>query len=380
MRRRSAEPSFHVVHCISRSSLGGGPSVVFLLAKSLAKWFPEIRQSVVLPPGGPFVGKFRSLNIPVVEIPFDHLTWSAVPSTKNCLKELQPDILHSHGKGAGLYVRLPFITYGPAIRVHSYHGFHLPENALVRWGYRTSEFRLSRQTDAIVVSSESELDDTARSLPGERSKIHLIPHVVDVRELQSRSKEPLPHAIEEFLKRHRTHHVVGMVARNDPVKNHPLALQTAAEALGQSDRLAFVFIGIDETFPGVKSLQTKFPGRVLAVSSMENTAPLLRRIHCLLLTSRKESSSIISMEAYAFGKPVVATNVEGLRDVVQHGKTGLLSMETPADLSAALLRLVVEPKLYRGLSRHALATATAMNLRSWATSYVMLYRSCRRNA
>lgn len=365
----------NVVHCISRSSLGGGPSVVWLLAKSLATWFPDIRQSVLLPPGGLFVRKFQALDISVVEIPFDRLAWSALTSTKKGLLELQPDILHSHGKGAGLFVRLPFTTYLRAKRVHSYHGFHVPRNVLVRWAYRRSELWLSNLTDAVVVSSESELGDTARSLPGERQKIHLIPHVVDVHDLHHRSREALPPMVEDFFKGNRANQVVGMVARNDPVKNHPLALRAAARALEQSPRLAFVFVGIDGTFPGVNDIQARFPGRVLTVSSLTNTAPLLKRIHCLLLTSHKESSSLSSMEAYAFGKPVVVTDVEGLRDVVKHEETGLLCRETSEDIAAALIRLLAEPKLYRAYSRRALATAKAMNVRSWATAYVDLYRS-----
>jgi len=47
--------------------------------------------------------------------------------------------------------------------------------------------------------------------------------------------------------------------------------------------------------------------------------------------------------AYTFGRPVVATRVGAMADVVRHGETGVLADPTPGDIAQALLELLEDP-------------------------------------
>jgi glycosyltransferase involved in cell wall biosynthesis len=73
---------------------------------------------------------------------------------------------------------------------------------------------------------------------------------------------------------------------------------------------------------------------------------LLQATDIFVLPSRREGLPRSIMEAMAAGKPVVATNVRGSRDLVEHEGTGLLVELGDVDgLAQALLQLIRDPKL-----------------------------------
>jgi glycosyltransferase involved in cell wall biosynthesis len=80
----------------------------------------------------------------------------------------------------------------------------------------------------------------------------------------------------------------------------------------------------------------------------------MARAHMLLMTSVREGWGLVVSECAALGTPTVAYDVPGLRDSVVHGRTGLLTEESPADLSLAMSRLWADPELYEQLVRGGL--------------------------
>ena len=83
-------------------------------------------------------------------------------------------------------------------------------------------------------------------------------------------------------------------------------------------------------------------------------APLEAHVACV--PSRMESFGYVALEAMACARPVVASDIDGLSEVVEHGRSGLLvAPEDPAALAAALDELAVDPALRRrmGDAAHA---------------------------
>jgi glycosyltransferase involved in cell wall biosynthesis len=110
---------------------------------------------------------------------------------------------------------------------------------------------------------------------------------------------------------------------------------------------------------------------------LENIAPLLSRVNALLITSKKEGSPLVVLEAFCLGKPVIGTNVPGIRDLIDPGKNGVLCDETPASLSAATEGLSRNPSLYKKLCEGALTSAAAKDVTAWAGQYYSLYSNKR---
>jgi glycosyltransferase involved in cell wall biosynthesis len=78
----------------------------------------------------------------------------------------------------------------------------------------------------------------------------------------------------------------------------------------------------------------------------------------VLVPSRLEPFGNVAVEAQLAGKPVVASDVQGLPEIVQDGLTGLLvPPDDPAALAAAVGRLLDEPGLAERLAGSGAAAA-----------------------
>jgi len=86
---------------------------------------------------------------------------------------------------------------------------------------------------------------------------------------------------------------------------------------------------------------------------------LLQQMWCKVTTSSKEGWGLTVLEANACGTPVVASNVQGLRDAVRDGETGLLyAYGDIADLTEKVHRVLTDSRLRQSLSKSALEYAS----------------------
>ncbi len=91
-----------------------------------------------------------------------------------------------------------------------------------------------------------------------------------------------------------------------------------------------------------------------------------------MLTSKKEGNPLVVHEAFCFGKPVVATNVEGIRDVIQHDVNGLLAAQEE-DLASAIETMAMRKDVYERLARNAAEIASRVSAAEWAGRYYRIY-------
>lgn len=90
----------------------------------------------------------------------------------------------------------------------------------------------------------------------------------------------------------------------------------------------------------------------------EHKAEMLTSAYCVVNPSMKEGWGIINIEANACGTPVIAANVPGLRDAVQHGESGLLyEYGNIASLTDVLRRILLDSTLHQHLQQGALRFA-----------------------
>lgn len=81
---------------------------------------------------------------------------------------------------------------------------------------------------------------------------------------------------------------------------------------------------------------------VLGRVSDEKRAELMQRSHALAVASVKEGWGLIVTEANGQGTPAVGYDVDGLRDSIKHGKTGLVAKPNPQSLGEAIVALLTD--------------------------------------
>lgn len=102
--------------------------------------------------------------------------------------------------------------------------------------------------------------------------------------------------------------------------------------------------------PKIVTLELADTVKLLDFVSDEKKFELMSRAHVLIVPSLKEGWGLTVPEAGIVRTPAVGYDVAGLRDVIQNGKTGLLSQRSPEAMAAAVTRLLEDKALYELLS------------------------------
>lgn len=149
----------------------------------------------------------------------------------------------------------------------------------------------------------------------------------------------------EFCVGFKEDSVVGIVANfNRDVKRVDLFIKAAAEVIKKFKRVNFLIIGGGKQEKALKSLTRKLgiEQSVFFAGKKDNAVSYIKNFDIGVLTSDSEGFSNVIMEYMAAGIPVVATNVGGNNELVQHGETGLLVAKGDHIAIAKAICLLIE--------------------------------------
>lgn len=271
------------------------------------------------------------------------------------LREFRPDICDTHLSKAGVLGRVAARLAGVPIRIHTFHvnifegydwlSFERPLYlGLERWAARGS--------DRLICLSD-ELGAQLRELGiGEAWQYRAITLGVDLAPFRGAETQiaKARAQIRAELKVPSDAPLVGVIARLAPVKSIKTALQAAALLAQTRPDVHFVFVGEGPSRARLQALarELKIAHLVHFLGLRSDIARLNWAFDCVLLTSLQEGTPISIIENLAASRPVVATDVGGVKRLIAHEKTGLLI--PPRDSKAAtiaLLRVLENPRLAR---------------------------------
>ncbi len=308
----------------------------------------EFSAVVAAPRDGIFFERFRDLGVTVVELPVRRLGLRHLLSTIHLIRTLGIQVVHTHGKGPGLYGRLASRWAGvPA--VHTFHGIHY--GGYSRLGqvlYLALERRLSRLSHTIInVSASQEAEGLSLRL-FEPSQSVVVVNGIDFEELdRTLTSSPVR---RESLGLTADDLVLGSVSRFDPIKRVQTLLQAFQLLVPRIPRLTLLLVGGGGEEERIRCLVAEMGlgKRVIFTGFLENPVRIYPVLDLYVATSLKEGLPLSLVEAMGAGLAVVATNVPGHRDVVVHGETGLLvPPEEPVVLAEAISSLLSDPQQRR---------------------------------
>ena len=339
-----------IVRAITRLNIGGPAIHAILLSRGLndgAAFQTTLVTGVTAPHEGDMHDLARERDVrPVVlpalgrEVsPLDDLV--SLAAMVRLVRSAQPDILHTHMAKAGTVGRLAARICRVPLVVHTYHGhvFHSYFGTARTRLFLTIERGLGRLTDRIVVVGERQRDEIAAFGVAPRSKLLPIPLGLEL----SRFVEAERHRgeLREELGLAADVPLVGIVARLVPIKAHEDFLQAASLVLKQQPGAHFVIVGDGERRAELERLANRLGRAVHFLGWRRDLPRVYADLDVVALTSRNEGSPVALIEALASARPVVATAVGGVPEVVLHGETGLLVPPSePAALAGCILRLL----------------------------------------
>lgn len=272
----------------------------------------------------------EAIGVRCWEIPFSRSPYSL----KNCrafrelgrlLESYRFDLIHVHTPVASFLGRYLARITGQGPVLYTAHGFHFYQGAPLRnWLlYYPAERLAARWTDGLIVMNREDYKNAVKMgfRPGENL---FYVHGVGV-DLKKFAGGTGGINIREKLGIRQKDIVITCVAEFSAVKNHAFLLNAWSRFIART-KDTFLWLAGDG---GLRSyfeswVKEKRIGRVHFLKFCCDIPQVLQETDIFVLVSRREGLPRSLMEAMAAGKPVVASNVRGNRELVDHGRTGFL--------------------------------------------------------
>lgn len=332
-----------VLEVVVSTQPGGGPQHVLTLALGLRArgWRPIVAG----PRDGALFEGFRAAGVEIVEARTDRLEPLTLLRLVTLIRHRGVDLVHSHGKGAGVHARLAArLTGRPA--VHTLHGIHYERYPRpLRAAYLALERRLSAWTRIVVnVSRAQEREGLALGLFAPNQS-RVIRNGVDVARLGA-------HALDRWDARaalglEQAPPVVGCAARFDAVKRLDVLLRAAA-VVRPAPTLALLGRGPEEGRLRALAAELGLGGRVRFAGEVAEAAHRFSAFDVFAAPSRKEGLPLAVIEAMALGVPVVASDIPAHREALGEASLGLVP-GTVEGFASGLERVLADAALRAGL-------------------------------
>jgi glycosyltransferase involved in cell wall biosynthesis len=342
-----------VLLLITKGNYGGAGEYVYTLAKALQQ-NPLFTTSVAVGIEGSLTEKLEKENIPIHTIP--HLKrdinpkneWLAFKEIRALLQQERPDTFHINSSKAGVLGALAGrIEKVPNI-VFTAHGWAFNENRsffekLLFYKLHYLTILLAHKTICVSEKTKNDMD----WLPGVSNKCSIIHNGIDRVFFITREKA------REELNISNDFTLLGTIAELHNNKGIDVLIDAFTRLAYGYPQLRLVIIGEGEERFRLEQRALPFSNRIIFVGFKKDARRLLKAFDIFALPSRTEAFPYTLLEAGKAGLPAIASNVGGVKEIINHEETGLLiPSENEVELAIAVERLITEPDL-----AHTLGTA-----------------------
>ena len=357
-----------VLHVIARLNMGGTARYITQLATELPKHGIETFVATGFVQGAE-VEDESAQSIDLIRVPAmgrsirpikDHL---ARKQLDKIIQEVKPDIIHTHTFKAGYVIRMKKQSI-PVI--HTFHGHLLDDPEFS--GFKSKvivelERKFAKSSAKLVTVGRRVADELLEQKIGHRAQfVNIPPGVIPV------DVTPRAQALKNLNLEDNGAPIVGWIARVTGVKNPMRALEVA-DALPDT---RFVMAGGGDQLEQVKAAA---PANV-SVVGWADAADLFGASDIILSTSENEGMPVALIEAQLAGKPVVATDVGSVSEVILNHETGIVTNKNAGSIASAVESLILDKTSREQMGRLAIARAQALfSVDRMINAHIELYKS-----
>lgn len=341
----------NVAHVVINGEVAGGQVIAGRIIDALRA---RGNRAILISSGrGAFTEKLEREGIQVYEIPFAktyHIHHAL--SLLQIFRKEKVDIVHTHGM---LPVNIPSRLASKMAGIPCFSHIHIAnvfsQNPLLaRYQLFLDRWTAGFCHQLIAVSQATKESLIRENLAPER--IEVIPNGIDfdsVKPVKPREE------VMRMLGIGADQRLVGMAGRLCPVKGQEELLHAMAQVVREIPDVSAFVIGKDMEFKGryaakldVLTNQLGLRGRVIFAGHQSDPYSFINAADVFVLPSKAEGLPLVLLEAMALGKTIVASRVDGIPEVIEDGKTGLL---VPPGDSKALARAILTLLSDRDASR-----------------------------
>ncbi len=373
-----------IVHIITRLIVGGAQENTLITCREQAARGNEV-YLITGPSTGPegvLCEKFTDMPFEVIVVgdmvrpikPLKDLR--AYRRIKNILRDIKPDVVHTHSAKAGIIGRLAGWnikgTYGPPelensplnkdkplpMVVHTIHGlaFHDYQSPWLKRFYIAIERFTARKCDAIIGVADTMRDKALAAGIGKEGIYTTAYSAIDV---ELFTAVPPPVQIKDFRRKYGISDqskVIVCVARLAELKGHEYIIESAKRLTGKHPECMWLFVGNGELTDKIKhqihlaSLAYKI--RLTGLLRPEEIPLAIHSSDILVHCSLREGLARVLPQALLCGKPVISFDIDGAKEVVNDNTGRLIAPEDVDALTAACEELLNNPTLCEKLGEY----------------------------
>lgn len=287
------------------------------------------------------------------------------------LDRRQADIVHLHGYGATTFGRLAAARRGWPVVLHEHA--NLTDTP---WFQKVADRLLAPYTDlAIAVSrSTAEFVTRARLIPEARTRVVYLG--APVAEFAGRRTPDDVRAIRSALGLPIEGPVVGTITRLMPAKGNEFLVDAARIVLDEAPDTHFCIVGEGELGSDLRARAERLgvAGRVRFAGFTRDVAGALAAFDVVAFPSLWEGTPLTAFEALAAGRPIVATDADGLSDILHDGRDAVIVPKRDAGaLARAIVALLRDPDRRAELAAAAAVTGAAYDIDVFVRKLERLY-------
>ncbi|RKY92689.1 glycosyltransferase family 1 protein [candidate division KSB1 bacterium] len=343
----------NILHVIDKFSMDGvNPSSCAL---TFSQWFPRFNSQKCnvmacglkkADPGGQFLEK---QGFKVFYLRKNKYSPTNVIGLMKLIEDENIHILHLHGYSSANFGRIAAFIKGIPSIVHEWAVLKvLPHQFLM-------DFLLRHYTNAAIAVSQAvkEFMIKGRKIPPQ--KIQVVYNSVTLDNFQGETLEKVSKKKQE-LGIPRDYKIIGTVTRLREEKGNRYLIEAANRVISEFPTTVFLIVGDGPLRGELEDLtrRLKIEKQVIFTGFSKEIPLLLTMFDIKVMASLSEGCPFALIEAMAAGKPIVATNVGGIKEIIQNGETGLLVPPKDAkELAKKILYLLCNEGEAQRLAKNA---------------------------
>ena len=330
-----------IFQMIADGNPGGGIQIVLSLCKELIKNNHTVYLAIQKNSYGFFAA--QDLNVNVIPINFfkSVFSYSLKNEIRKACNSIKPDVVHVHGSRAAFHVSRCKINFSSIYTVHGYH--FIKQNFIRRTLGRFAEKRNSKIFDCTTFVCKYDLNNSQKYNIVKSTTFKKVIHNginVDSLPLKKNNNDPK---------------TVVFLGRLSYPKDPALFLDVFKRLVDKGYRAKIIGGGELEVYINKKIRRHNLEHYVTVTGKLphEKAMEMLSEAHCMIMTSRWEGFPVSILEAMAMGIPVIAPNINGIPEIIEHKKNGLLvDTRRPIDFANSV-EYIEGPKKYLKISTNA---------------------------
>ena len=342
-----------VLHIHTLPIISGSGINTFLTMKGMVNH--GFKSELACAPGGRLIKLVQDHHMKVTT--FDHFVQPLHPlddplALMALIRFLKRDpyhIVHTHNSKAGFLGRLAAKIAGIPVIVHTVHGFafHDEEPLWRRTLYKYLEKLAAYWCHKMIFISQPLIDWALREGITDEGKIKKIYSGIELEQFRPLSEES-KNKIRKKWKIREEEAVIGIVSKLWEGKGHAVLIEALKVLKKELKDVKLVIVGEGYLYDDLLNLVYRLglQDSVLFTGFMEDVSELIGTFDVAVLPSFFEGMGRVLLEAMAMKKPVVASRVGGIPDLVEDGVNGfLVPPGDPNQLAEAIMKILKDKKL-----------------------------------